>query len=328
MGTLIIPKLNNTPFFNRGNLVYKNSGHTLTQLNGYYMCSQRQKGKSICGNEGNLKVEDFERRFKRYVDKLKIDEETARKLFYEVDRKGVDLREKIEPQETKQNNNMNICIKAIERDIKDKKKIKTGDITSFKESYIRALKINYEKYLLILIMDCLKFLGKPGTKTSDEWFSTFFYKIYLSDTGKILSLKMEGIGDYIIRLIENKIPGYLKTAEVNITERINFPSLDFVKVMDYFRENNYRDTLSFFPFGSEYAEEKQSKQLFEWMKKAEDKEILKTLYFLKDISKSPMALLNLKMYSKNNNEKVASSMEKKKARYGKNIKYTAVGLAE
>jgi len=328
MGTLIIPELSNAPVFNRGNLVYKNSGHTLTHLNGYFMCSQRQKGKCVNRTEENIKVKNFERRFERYIEKLKIDEETARKLFYEIDRRGVDLREKIEPQETRQKNNMDICIKAIEKDIKDKKKIKTGDITFFKEAYINTLKINYEKYLLLLIMDSLKFFGKPGTKTKKmaEWFATFVNKIYLSDTGKILSLKMEGIGDYIFKLIENRIPGYLKMAEVNITERINFPSLDLVKVMDYFRENNYRDTLSFFPFGSKYAEEKQAKQLLEWSKKAEEKELVKILYFLKDISKSPFALLDLKMYSKNNSEKVANSMEKKKARYGKDIKYTMVGL--
>lgn len=329
--TLFIPELNNVPAFNRGDLVYKNSGHTLTQLNGYYICSQRQKRKCVSRKEENLKVIDFKRRFERYVEKLKADEAVLKKLFFEIDRQGVDLREKLEPEEKRQINNMDACIKAIESDLRNKKKINFGDVSFFKEAYLSRLKINYEYYLLLfVVMGTLKDLGIPKTSTERmaNWLATLVNKIYLSDTGKILEIKMEGIGDYILRIIENKIPGYLEKAGVKIVERINFSSLNFVKVMDYFRENKYRDTLSFFPFGSQYAEEKQIKQVLEPLKNLGNKELVKTLYFLKDTSKSPLALLNLKMFSKNNNEKIAVAMEKNKARYGKNIKYTAIGLTK
>lgn len=324
LGSLIFPQIvEYSPWFNRGDLIYDKSKHTLTYLNGYYVCSQKQKGKCNISDEKNIKATEFEKNFTEFAKDLLLYEEEAKEIFYSMDKQGLEIIKKDIFREQQILDRMQINIKAIERDYKDKKKINYIDIADFKKLFYEELKISYVRFLLIELEDKLKILGNPKFNTSlGVDMSTTVEKIYLSNNGVIQKIKFEGLIDYLFQFLKSKIPGYYQNSRISIIESENFKSLDLKYVFNKFKQDNFRNTLSYFMYGTKYSEDKQIEQLFKNMEGAAPRQIIKTLYFAKSLSRTSWAHLELKFFSKNHNDKVFGRLQALKSKKGKKIEIT------
>lgn len=328
-GTLIISNLKVDPsWFFRGELVFEKSGHSLTYSNGYYVCSQKQKNNCLIKEEDNFKVATLERNFDRLINDLKLDEATARKIFYDIERSSVDVIEKYWIKRDEIIKSMKNDIVLMEQELKSKGKIKPSDLTSFKNHYRKTIRLTYIFYLLHFLKQSLLAIGKPDIKNEEfaECMLNSIEKIYISDKGKILKIKFEGIFDYLLAIIKSKSPDYLNNFKIPIIERAKFDNLNLLKVIENFERNEFRDTINYFPFGSKYKEDKQIKDTFELMKNAEPKELIKSLNFLIFMSKTSGALLDFKMYTKNNSGSIIKELAKNKGRFGKALETSLIGF--
>ncbi len=82
--------------------------------------------------------------------------------------------------------------------------------------------------------------------------------------------------------MDKKIPGYMSRYKIPIIGKREFPSLNIVEVMEYFKQNNFRDTLTYTNYRSGYYEKKAKKKLFKNIKNFKPKQIIEIGYHLKD----------------------------------------------
>lgn len=274
------------PIFNKGMLVYEKSGHILTTLKKYYSCAEKQKNKCSNIEEKMLNRENFERKYKRYLDDLKIDKAIGVKIHYNIEKEAADMRARLFNEMSEKRNNMALTLKAMEQDLKHEGKLKARDIDFLKEEFSDILKINYPAFLVFEMQVVLSFLTSidhnnygPGFENVIE---TMTEKIYISDSGKITKIKLEGLGDLLFQYLENKIPSCMNKFKIPIIDRIKFPSMNLEEVMKYFKENNFRNVFSYGPFSSDYSEQEHIKRIFQGVKDFKPKEIISLGYFLKD----------------------------------------------
>lgn len=326
-GTTLIPQIpKDTPLFIK-NLVYKESGHTLTHLRGYYVCSKKQKGQCKNQAEKNLSIINFERKFSRYTDNLRIDESVGKKLFYEIQKKNIDLREIYDDKTERQQNNMQTVIDAIKKDVELGKEIRKSDIYCFNDYYKSTLKITFIFYIALVLEGTIVVFGRSDLTAKDRMaqFITLINKTFISNTGSIESIELECLGDYIFSYLQNKIPGYLHNFKIPLVDRKKFESLDPIEAIKNFEADNFRNVLSYSMFANKYGEDEQIKFLFKFMKGAKPKEVIQTLYLLKKLSKSLAGLIGLYTFSKNNNEAIfnnVSGRSKKGKSYSR--RFTAI----
>jgi len=120
------------PIFNKGMLVYENSGHGLTVVGKYYACAEKQKGKCINGNEKMFDQANFERKFGKYIKDLKMDFDNGIKLYFEIEKSGLDIQANAQIEINKKRQNMDATLKAMEKDFNQGITIKKSDITFLK----------------------------------------------------------------------------------------------------------------------------------------------------------------------------------------------------
>ncbi len=277
-------KFHEMPSFNKGQLVFEQSGHSLTFVNGYYRCSLKQKGKCNINHEKNFKYEVFERRLSRAIKTLKLEEAIARKIFYDWDKQAVDLREKVEEEADLVIQAMEATILVMKEKLKKTKKISAQDNKEARERYGKLIKISFPCFIHSSLNAGLKALTVIGkTRIGDGLFiSVGFEKIYIDNEGKILKVKLEGINDFLFQYIERIKPDYCKKLNFELIDRIKFPSLKFLDVMEFFKNNDYKNTLSYSPFVSKYAFEKQLKKQSDLIKTLPPIEQIKMWETLKD----------------------------------------------
>lgn len=274
------------PIFNHGMLFYENSGHTLTPLKDFYTCAEKQKSKCFNEHEKMLNRQNFERKFRRYTKDLKIDKKIGTRLFFDIQKEAADYTVKMVEEITDKRENMDITLKAMQKDLKLGNKIKPSDLAFLKEEYWDIMKINYPAILIYYMQGLILFLTEfeynEEVRASDNLFECMVEKIYICDDGKIKKIKFEGLGDFIFQYIEKKIPGYMNEYKIPIIERRRFSSLDIGEAMEFFKQNNYRDTLSYTNFRSGYYEEKAKKELLKNIKSFNPNQIIEIGYHLKD----------------------------------------------
>ncbi|MBU2539807.1 hypothetical protein KJ786_01435 [Patescibacteria group bacterium] len=280
------PKLYQMPSFNNGQLVFLQSNHSLTFINGYYRCSLRQKGKCNVADELSFKYPVFERRLSRAIQSLKLDEEIGRNIFYEWDRQAIDLRKQIEKDADCIMQDMEATILVMKQEIKKTKKISMRNTKEARERYGKLVKITFPSLMHGFLSDLLKGLTAIGkTRIGDGLFvSAGFEKVYLSKEGKILKVKLQGMNDYLFQYVERKKPDFLKNLPFEIIEKIHFPSLNLLDAMNFFRNNNYKNVLSYSPFTSECVFQKQLKKQTDSIKQLPPLEQIKMWETLKDIT--------------------------------------------
>jgi len=278
--------IQNVPIFNRGVIVYENSNHILTPFKDYYSCAEKQKGNCSNNNEKMLNRKNFERKFRRYTNDLKIDKEAGTKMHFDIQKECADLMARTVNEIESKRKNMDITLKAMEQDLKASNKIKPSDLAFLKEEFWDILIINYPAILIYLMQGMFHSLTEFEYNVEvhgyDNFFENMVEKIYISDSGKITKIKFEGFGDYLFQYMDKKIPGYMGRYKIPIIGKREFPSLNIVEVMEYFKQNNFRDTLTYTNYRSGYYEEKAKKKLFENIKDFKPKQIIEIGYHLKD----------------------------------------------
>ena len=278
--------IQSAPIFNGGMIVYESSGHILTPFKDCYSCAEKQKRD--CSNEKEIMLnrDNFERKFRRYTNDLKIDKKAGTNIHFDIQKDCADLMAKLVNEIEVKRENMDITLKVMEQDLKLGNKIKPSDLAFLKEEFWDILKINYPAVLIYFMQSVLHFLTefKYNTKVRgfDNLFEDMVEKIYISDSGKITKIKFEGLGDYLFQYIEKKIPGYMSKYKIPITERRSFPSLNVDEVMEYFKQNDFRDTITYTNYRSGYYEEKAKKELSKNIKNFKPKQIIEIGYHLKD----------------------------------------------
>ncbi|MCX6719179.1 MAG: hypothetical protein NTZ38_02265, partial [Candidatus Taylorbacteria bacterium] len=110
-------------------------------------------------------------------------------------------------------------------------------------------------------------------------FSAHLKKIYLSNTGTIEAVEFEGWSWYIIKYLKQNVLWYLDDLKTGfMTNKKEFESLDFFKVLDEFAKNQFRDTYSYNAFSTDYSREKFEDKIFGDLDEKTDKE--KMEYFI------------------------------------------------
>ncbi len=277
----------------RGFLVYEKSGHVLTYNNGYYICSQKLKGKCSNTAESNIRLDIFKKELQAITPVFKADEKSLKNIFYELEKIKIDIVVKIDEEAETKINLMNDTLVVMEQDLKKDVKFKLSDIQTLKSIYLELLKIAYPHLLISIFQECIKtFGGLHPEPVMNQVMQLLIQKVYLNDNGKILKIKFEGWGDYMFQYLSKKLPDYLRNLKVPIVDRRQFADLDVMKTLYYFKRNFYRDTLSCSLFSSRYQEEKFIESMFLYIKNAKPKEFLNVWYFLKDYWRTSNAYFN------------------------------------
>ena len=207
--------------FRPGQLIYEKSGHTLTFSNGYFICSK--KCKKLCNDktELSIKYRNLEKKFAYLLLNFTIPKEVARDMFYELDKIGVGLRKDIEKDIKLNMEMMDATLACIKQDFAKNGKIKPSDTNILKEEYYKLLKIGFPGQLVGISQSLLKLLGmikEDRILVQKTMASVVIKNIYLTNDGKISKIRLERWCDFLFRLVERKVPDYLKKIENKLFE--------------------------------------------------------------------------------------------------------------
>lgn len=278
-GNLIVP------IFNNGMLIYEKSGHALTPIKDYYSCAEKQKGRCTNKSEKMIKRSAFERKFRSYLKSMKIDSQTTIKLFYNIEKESTDLFADILMELHKKRDRMAITLKAMEKDFKKTGKVKKDDFTDLKQLFSGIYKLVYPKTLIELMRKMIVYSSNfEFDKTDLKDFEMLVDKLYINNSGKIVKIKMEGWGDFMLQYLDKKIPFYSNRLQIPIIDRIKFPSLSVPEVISFFARNNFRNILSYGPFASQYNEDQFIHKIYKNQQKAKPQELIQVGYLLKDMA--------------------------------------------
>ena len=271
--------------FRSGQLIYEKSGHTLIFSNGYFICSK--KCKKLCNDktELSIKYRNLEKKFAYLLPNFKIPKEIARDMFYELDKIGVDLRKDIEKDIRLNIETMDATLVCAKQNLAKNGKISPFDTNILKEEYYELLKIGFPGQLVGISQSLLKLLGmmeENRTLVQKTMASVVIKNIYLTNDGKISKIKLEGWCDFLFKLVESKVPGYLKNIENKIVDRMHFDSLDFNKAIETFSENNFKDTLSCSGFDSNREKENLFKDIDQLIKNGTSAQYFNFWYNVRD----------------------------------------------
>lgn len=329
MGTFLVSEVKPgiSPWFINGQLRYTSSGHSLTCVNGNYVCSMRQKSKCLKTDEKNIACEDLEAKFSEYVQSMKLFEPFARGIYESVCYDFIPTKVKFLKIQNRHYDNMQTCIDAIERDWKNTKKYNNRVITDFKYYYSEALKATYALYLLTIdVQGTFKTLCKNDENDFSFWISLMSETVYISDDGEIDKIKFEDFPDYIFQFIKTRVPDFLNS--LKIVRSTEYKEFNFVSHIEKLYEADFRgNTYSYSAYVSGYEEKKQLDGIFKGIKTIKGPELLKALRMYQHQSKTVAGLVNNKFEHKNQKcGLMIDNIKKMKRKYGKNVSFTGVGL--
>jgi len=246
-----------------GNIIYEKSGHPLTFANGKYICQLKLKKKCNQKFEKNIKYQNFERKIINKFQALAISEENGIKIFSNLERADIDIREHSMLEWRKIMSNLRNTFKLFKQNIKAEGKIKINDIFYFKNEYLKLLKIIYPQRLLFIMKDVIQYLATPEYKRDlAEKVQNLIKTIYISNSGRITKIELEGLGDFLFQYLENQIPGYMPTKILPIVYKKKIDDFNILNVIKEWEKNSFRNTLSHFMFNSNYSEKRQMERLF------------------------------------------------------------------
>ena len=273
-------------FFRRGSLVFEKSGHILTKSGKYYICSL--KCKKACNNasEQLMPTDDLERNFSYQAKKFAIPEVDARRLSEKLIAMNGQVFTWILQKASGSHEVLESTLNCLKQDLCKKGSIKPQDKKIFQKAYSEYLKAIYPVSLFGLLFGAVNALAMPDKEREmGLTLSTLTKKTYLSDLGKILKIELEEFGVYILEYLKKEIPGYAPKPGMLVDKKIVFPSLDFLKVMEQFKEDGYVYALKYSSLRSKYAHNKLVKTLFREIKSLPPKEVVNRFdRFLSDIN--------------------------------------------
>lgn len=279
---------NGSPELNRGVLVYEKSGHTLTFHKGNYICSLKQKGQCSDETEKSQDYINLEKRLQRAIMPLLVPDKEGEKCFYELERWGVDIRQKMEREITLKKEVMDAIVQVCKKE----NKITQRDEKDLKDLYVKMVEICYPNFLLELAKSTIKALSELDESRLVSAILVFplFKKIYITNEGKITAVEMEGLGEYLLKYLKRRIPSWAQDLNIKIIEKLKLPeSVNFIETMDYFKNNHFETVFSYYPFISEYSKNEYFKKMMLLEKKMTIKEKIDFWETVKDqVWQSPL----------------------------------------
>jgi len=243
---MVPKKLQKSPFlyFAPSVITFQQSGHTLTRDKAYYVCSQKQKGKCKLP-EHTLKARNLERSFARFAKKFEIphaEKETIliKKVLGKIMHDQVD--------DWIESDAFNEIFEASTEMMKED--IKTGNTKEFNKNAKEAIKSlddatnTATEYLAgimtgVAITFASRKISEADAGMTLAWLSE---KIYLSDKGKIVNLKLYLVGDFIFQFFRQNITGYGKPFKYILSPRA-FENLNYRDVAKKIRRGDIKETL-------------------------------------------------------------------------------------
>lgn len=248
-----------------GILTFEKSGHSLTFVNGYYVCSRYQKGECTNKEEKRIESLNFEKKLARTLEPLKIREEDLIKCGYELERWGTDLREKAHYEILLKQRSMD----AILDNCKQKKEISQRDEKDLKDLYVKMLELSYPAFSIEMAtpaMEALVLIDQSKRMATVLAFA-IFKKIYITDDGEITAIELEGYGEYLFKYLSKKIPFWGNNLKIKINYKLDLPNtVNYVEVIEYFKKDNFKNLLSYSVFSSEYSIKKLVDKFTSWEK--------------------------------------------------------------
>jgi len=271
------------PLFDGGRLVYADSGHTLTHVNGFYVCSLKQKGKCENKDEESISVKNFERKFIRHIKNLSITKLEADTFKMQMVQEFTPLMSKILPVISHKEDHMGFYIDAIYSELKTKKNISTNEVATIKKDFAELLKLSYPSHLLLMAYGFIEALSLfENERLVAQGAHLIFDKTYVSDSGAIKKIKLEGLADFTFYYLAHHIPNFMNKWKIPFVDRGSFSTPNFEKACQYFQENDYRSALSYEMYKSKHAEKDQITKIFAVVKDEPPIEKIRFWRFLKD----------------------------------------------
>lgn len=237
------------PFFKPGSLKFKNSGHTLTFSGRHYRCTLDCNGK--CDKkEIQIDSRTLERRFSYLGSKFKIDDKSFGKLYRRMLAEYLPiLILKAEEKAEEKDELLETTIKAIEKDVQTKNKIKSSDEKDFKESINEQNNSINIMILFAYLVGIVSVFSKEKSEAElGKSLALITKYIHLSDKGEIESIELEKWGWYILNFIDKQYPNYLsnlkKEGAVIINKKEDYCDYDPLKAIEYFDSQNIKIAMS------------------------------------------------------------------------------------
>ncbi|MFA6428694.1 MAG: hypothetical protein WCW02_04125 [Candidatus Buchananbacteria bacterium] len=268
-----------SPTFFEGLLAYKKSGHSLTYINGYYSCALRQKGKCKDNREQSFKAKELDLKFANLLDKWQIDEKTMEnEILPEIRKVSNKVKEEGLKVIRKKQENMQITIDAMKKDIKNKKKISSHDL-----AYIKTLFMDMMRSYFPCCLMAHAGVGLISLHDKDKsGFTTMFKRVYISDTGRFEYIELEGLGEAVLNFLETKMPGFTKRLGIPV-RGFGLKNTNLSEAMIFFKDNNFRNGLSYSIYRSKHSEDRYFELIFRLSKNGNPKQIIllceQLLYF-------------------------------------------------
>ncbi|MCK9445278.1 hypothetical protein M0Q50_00110 [bacterium] len=246
-----------------GMITYEKSGHSLTFVNGYYVCSKYQKGECINKEEKRIESLNFEKKLARSLESLKIREEDFIKCKYEFERWEIDLREKNEYEILLKQQSMD----AILDNCKQKGEISQRDEKDLKDLYVKILEFAFPAFSIGMarpVMESLVLIEQSKRMATVLAFA-IFKKIYITNDGEIKSIDLEGYGEYIFKYLSKKIPFWNNELKIKINYKLDLPNtVNYIDTIEYFKKDNFKFFLSYSIFSSKYSIKKSLDKFITW----------------------------------------------------------------
>jgi hypothetical protein len=273
-------KIEKIPFFSKGSLVFKESGHTLIKDRNQYRCSEKSKNKCHIKFEKPLNAKNLEDKFSRLVEKFYLPEGSSEKMFDHLLELYVKTLRIGGRRDMHLENLLESTGNLIIADLKEGKETPKSDFLLFKKTYFELIKNFYGDLLIGIVIDFLFVLTKNqseqddmtsflrklmgwGAKKLDHKMAFQIRHIYLSNDGHIENIEFEPFAWFILNYFMNLVREYEPDVPRGfITNTKEFESFDYFKVVEELTDNDLKDTYSYNAFATEYSKEKMIKIIF------------------------------------------------------------------
>jgi len=274
------------PFFNKGMLVYEESGHPLTIVGKYYVCAQKQKGKCSNDCEKMIDKDKLEKKFKDQFKNLELTQDKAMDLICDLAKFKIDIERGAVKEINSIRDKVGGTLFLVRQDLSRGKKVSKEDIADLRKLALELMKAAHPNFIFYMIQNAINGLTaykyNNDNNIRKQPISSLVKRAYIDNNGNFTEISLEGIGDYLFQYIESVMPGFTKKLGISIIERIKFPSLDFDKVIDFFKENDFRNSYSDCHLSNKNREEKFLKELFKGVNKFSQANFLAFGDFIKD----------------------------------------------
>lgn len=272
---------NNYPLLTGGALIYTKSGHTLTYVNGYYVCSKKQKGLCQNKDEKNIREGDLKKEVVNFLNKIKVGKKDAEKAVLNLVIEDTN-RKLAEIDKNWWLEIVDRTIEAIKSETTQGEKISKGDLRTLKYNFNNLFKAGYKNTLLIFASGFIGSISNDFTPGRLQVFNDMAKKVYVNNSGKITSIELDGLADYALQYLKKRVPDFDEKVKKLLINRIDFPSLNFADACSYFEKNGYRNTLSRMLFRSASAENRRINEIMNVANSLDRRDKIKWWSFLRD----------------------------------------------